>query len=242
MQFTTNRTRSLHDHIPASRPAAANLDGGMRRQSQTQRPARGSVPPPGDAEGPPASAGPDQPRPKLPRALPQRLPPTARQPRELQRRGPLAGRLLRKLRPHEAPVAGLTGRLPRELRLRWALVAGLAGGLALTATFPPYGIWPLAAAGPAILAVALRGQSLRGSFAVGAVFGLAFFFPLLSWVVNLAWYAWAALAVSEALIFAVLAAGQRLLLRLRAWPAAVAGWWVAIEAFRDRWPWGGFPW
>jgi apolipoprotein N-acyltransferase len=22
----------------------------------------------------------------------------------------------------------------------------------------------------------------------------------------------------------------------------VAGWWVAIEALRDRWPWGGFPW
>ena len=22
----------------------------------------------------------------------------------------------------------------------------------------------------------------------------------------------------------------------------MAGWWVAAEAFRDRWPWGGFPW
>src|SRR5579863_5821778 len=136
----------------------------------------------------------------------------------------------------------LPPRLPPALRLRWALLAGLAGGLALTAAFPPYGIWPLAAAGPATAAVALREQSLRGSFAVGAVFGLAFFFPLLSWVVNLAWYAWVALAVSEALIFAVVAVGQRLLLRLRAWPVAVAGWWVAIEAFRDRWPWGGFPW
>ncbi|MGD0700002.1 MAG: apolipoprotein N-acyltransferase, partial [Trebonia sp.] len=35
---------------------------------------------------------------------------------------------------------------------------------------------------------------------------------------------------------------QRLLLNLRWWPLAVAGWWVAAEAFRDRWPWGGFPW
>jgi apolipoprotein N-acyltransferase len=128
------------------------------------------------------------------------------------------------------------------LRLRWALLTGLVGGLALTAAFPPYGIWPLAAVGPALLVVALRQQGLRGSFAVGAVFGLAFFVPLLSWVVNVAWYAWAALAISEALIFAVLAVGQRLLLRLPAWPVAVAGWWVAVEAFRDRWPWGGFPW
>jgi apolipoprotein N-acyltransferase len=137
----------------------------------------------------------------------------------------------------EAVVGGMDG-----MRLRWALLTGLVGGLVLTAAFPPYGIWPLSVVGPALLAVALRRQSLRGSFAVGAVFGLAFFFPLLSWVVNLAWYAWVALAVSEALIFAVLALGQRLLLRLRAWPVAVAGWWVAAEALRDRWPWGGFPW
>jgi apolipoprotein N-acyltransferase len=131
---------------------------------------------------------------------------------------------------------------PGALRLRWALLTGLAGGAALTAAFPPYGIWPLAVVGPALLVVALWQQGLRGSFAVGAVFGLAFFVPLLSWVVNVAWYAWAALAISEALIFAVFAVGQRLLLRLRVWPVAVAGWWVAAEAFRDRWPWGGFPW
>jgi apolipoprotein N-acyltransferase len=40
----------------------------------------------------------------------------------------------------------------------------------------------------------------------------------------------------------VFTVGQRLLLNLRWWPLAVAGWWVAAEAFRDRWPWGGFPW
>jgi apolipoprotein N-acyltransferase len=77
---------------------------------------------------------------------------------------------------------------------------------------------------------------------VGLVFGLAFFFPLLAWVINLAWFAWVALAIASALIFAVFAVAQRLLLNLRCWPLAVAGWWVAAEAFRDRWPWGGFPW
>jgi apolipoprotein N-acyltransferase len=40
----------------------------------------------------------------------------------------------------------------------------------------------------------------------------------------------------------LLAVGQRLLLKLRAWPLAVAGWWVAAEALRDRAPFGGFPW
>jgi apolipoprotein N-acyltransferase len=128
------------------------------------------------------------------------------------------------------------------LRLRLALPAGLAGGLLLAAAFAPAGVWPLAVAGPALLVVTLYGRSLRGAFAVGLAFGLAFFLPLLAWVVNLAWFAWVALAIASALIFAVFAVGQRLLLNLRWWPLAVAGWWVAAEAFRDRWPWGGFPW
>jgi apolipoprotein N-acyltransferase len=128
------------------------------------------------------------------------------------------------------------------LRLRWALPAALAGGLLLAAAFAPVGAWPLAVVGPAVLVVALHGRSLRGAFAVGLVFALAFFLPLLAWVVNLAWFAWVALAIASALIFAVFAIAQRLLLNLRWWPLAVAGWWVAAESFRDRWPWGGFPW
>ncbi len=136
--------------------------------------------------------------------------------------------------------AGTAGA-PGGLRTRLAVPVAVIGGLALAAAFPPVGAWPLAAAGPALLAVALWRRSLRGAALVGLAFGLAFFVPLLSWLVNVAWYAWAALAIAEAIVFAVLAVGQRLLLRLRAWPVAVAGWWVAAEALRDRWPWA-FPW
>ena len=128
-----------------------------------------------------------------------------------------------------------------SLPLPWALAVALTGGLALTAAFPPIGIWPLAPAGPALLAVALWRRSLRASLLAGLVFGLAFFVPLLSWLLNVAWYAWLALAVAEAVIFALLAVGQRLLLDLRAWPLAVAGWWVCAEALRSRWPYA-FPW
>jgi apolipoprotein N-acyltransferase len=134
---------------------------------------------------------------------------------------------------------GLPGE-PR-LALGWALLAAVAGGLILTAAFPPAGAWPLAPLGPALLVVALQGRSLRASFAVGLLFGLALFVPLISWLINLAWYAWAALAIAEAVIFALLAVGQRVLLSLRAWPVAVAGWWVVAEALRDRWPYA-FPW
>ena len=146
-----------------------------------------------------------------------------------------------------APGPGTGARQPRQvaaaapLRLPWALAVALAGGLVLMAAFPPAGFWPLAPAGPALLAVALWRRSLRGSLLIGLVFGLAFFVPLLSWLVNLAWYAWLALAAVEAVIFAVLAAGQRVLLNLRAWPLAVAGWWVCAEALRSRWPYV-FPW
>ena len=127
------------------------------------------------------------------------------------------------------------------LALPWALLAAVAGGLALTAAFPPVGVWPLAPLGPALLVLALQGRSLRVSVLAGLLFGLALFVPLLSWLINLAWYAWAALAIAEAVIFALLCAGQRVLLSLRAWPVGVAGWWVAAEALRGRWPYA-FPW
>ena len=47
------------------------------------------------------------------------------------------------------------------------LALAIAGGLATAAAFPPAGFWPLAAAGPALLVVALWRRSLRGSAVVG---------------------------------------------------------------------------
>jgi apolipoprotein N-acyltransferase len=145
---------------------------------------------------------------------------------------------------HAVPASGArTGRAAAfgGFRTRWALLLAVAGGLALFAAFPPLDVWPLAAAGPALLVIALTGRSLRGSFGCGLVFGLALFVPLLSWLINVAWYAWGALALALAVIFAILVIGQRLLLVLPFWPAAVAAWWVAAEALRDRWPFA-FPW
>ncbi len=155
-------------------------------------------------------------------------------------------------RDHTDPGLGPVAASPKPASVRpavwgvgpelgWAVLSAVAGGLALAAAFPPAGIWPLAAAGPALLVVALWRRSLRGSFLVGLVFGIAFFLPLLSWLINVAWYAWAALAFAEALVFGLLAVGQRLLLQVRVWPVAVAGWWVAAEALRGKWPYA-FPW
>ena len=138
-----------------------------------------------------------------------------------------------------APEATAGGR--RGVPILLALVIAIVGGLALEAAFPPTGIWPFAAVAPALLVIALWRRSLRGSFLVGLAFGLAFFVPLLSWLINVAWYAWASLAIAEAVIFGLFAIGQRLMLRLPGWPVAVGCWWVGVEAFRDRWPYA-FPW
>ncbi len=140
-----------------------------------------------------------------------------------------------------APASAGPPAIAAGLRLRWALLAAVAGGVALAGAFPPAGIWPLAAAGPALLVIALYRQGMRASFVIGLVFGVAFFVPLLSWLINVAWYAWAALAIAEAAIFGLLTVGQRLLLGLPGWPLAVGGWWVAAEAMRARWPYA-FPW
>ena len=129
----------------------------------------------------------------------------------------------------------------RGFRTRWALLLSAAGGLAAFASCPPLDVWPLAFLGPGLLVLALTGRRLRSSFGCGLVFGLALFVPLLSWLINVAWYAWAGLAGAEALIFAIVCIGQRLLLELPGWPALVAAWWVAAEALRDRWPFA-FPW
>ncbi len=126
---------------------------------------------------------------------------------------------------------------------RWSSLAlAFAAGLALAAAFPPVGVWPLAIAGPALLVLAVWRKGWLATFAMALTCGGVFFVALLSWLVNVAWYAWITLAVIEVLLFAVLALALRPLLRLRAWPLAVAGWWVAQEAIRDRFPWGGFPW
>jgi apolipoprotein N-acyltransferase len=135
--------------------------------------------------------------------------------------------------PAQSKFAGL-GRWP-------SLAAAFAAGLALAGAFPPAGYWPLAIVGPALLVLALWQKGPLATFGLSLICGAVFFVALLAWLINVAWYAWTALALVEALIFAVLALALRPLLRLRAWPLGVAGWWVLLEGTHDRIPWG-FPW
>ena len=224
----------------AGRDGTGGVPGGPEHQPGTLAPPE---PEPATAaspeSGPPAPASPE-PRPPAPAGPEPRPPaPASPQPGPATPATPAApATQASPATPEPGPAAPADAA---SLPLPWALAVALTGGLALTAAFPPIGIWPLAPVGPALLAIALWRRGLRASLLAGLVFGLAFFVPLLSWLLNVAWYAWLALAVAEAVIFAVLAVGQRLLRDLRAWPLAVAGWWVCAEALRSRWPYA-FPW
>jgi apolipoprotein N-acyltransferase len=129
----------------------------------------------------------------------------------------------------------------------WVLAAG--GGLLCRFAFPDPGWWPLAPVAVTLLTLACWGRSIRRGGALGLVFGLVFFVPLLSWSgVYVGKAPWFALAGLQSLYLALLGAAVAVALRWsspgRSVPAAavVAALWVGQEALRDRTPYGGFPW
>lgn len=132
------------------------------------------------------------------------------------------------------------------IRPRWTrLVLAVGGGLLLCASFPPRNWWWAAIVAAALLAWVLthRATSLAGGFGYGALFGLAFYLPLLPWISILVGVApWLVLAATCALfpglfgLFAVVVRG------LPGWPLWFAVVWSAQEWVKANYPFGGFPW
>ncbi len=130
---------------------------------------------------------------------------------------------------------------PEELPLRLA-VAVLAGML-LYLSFPPVGAHWLAPVGVAVLTAVCRAQTARRAALLGLTTGLALFLPLVEWTATIAGpAALIALALLQAVFFALLGALLPRVLRLPAWPLWTAALWVLSEALRSRIPFGGFPW
>lgn len=129
------------------------------------------------------------------------------------------------------------------LRVPLRLAAAILGGFALLAAFPPYDLPWLAPVAVAVLTLGLRGCGIWAGGALGLLFGLAFFVPLLQWSgLYVGATPWLILAGSQALYLALLGAATALVTRVRWWPLWVAALWVGEEALRARWPFGGFPW
>ncbi len=121
-------------------------------------------------------------------------------------------------------------------RLRTA-TCSLAAGICIFASLPPRGVWPLAAVGVGLLAVALRDLSWRGRAAVGAAAGVTWFGPSLVWVAGFTNPGYMLLMCAQAGLLAAIAAVVP-----QGWPVASAPVVLVLaELARGRWPLGGFP-
>ncbi|GAA2190585.1 apolipoprotein N-acyltransferase [Micromonospora lupini] len=144
--------------------------------------------------------------------------------------------------PNPAAAAG------RPLPLRVAAPMAVAAGLALLLAFPPYGVWPLAPVGVALLAAAAHRRRLRAGAGAGFLTGVALFAPLLAWTnLHTGYLPWALLSLLQAGYLALLGAATAWVSPLAdrgrwQWPALTGLLWVGQEALRDRTPFGGFPW
>ncbi|MHB1063868.1 MAG: apolipoprotein N-acyltransferase [Georgenia sp.] len=134
---------------------------------------------------------------------------------------------------------------------RWSVVLAVAGGLATETAFPERSWWPMAFVGVALLLLALRRDSPRWGFVVGALYGLAFFLPHVWWANEAVGQpiGWVALSVFEALYLGAFGAAwvwvrRGAWVRAHSWLQVLAApvLWVGVEQLRGRWPFGGFPW
>jgi apolipoprotein N-acyltransferase len=136
----------------------------------------------------------------------------------------------------------------RALPAPVAVVTAAAAGAALLFAFPPYDLWWLAPIGVALLVAATHRQRVSAGAGLGAVTGLVFFLPLLSWTdVEIGSVPWLLLSATQAAYLALLGAAAALFSPVAdrwrwSWPVLTALAWVAQEALRSRTPFGGFPW
>jgi apolipoprotein N-acyltransferase len=126
-----------------------------------------------------------------------------------------------------------------KFRLALATLAGLLGVFA----FPPFGIWPLAFFSVAGLSYAVSGTRSRRGALLGLCYGAGLFLPMLHWTATyVGSVPWLILVFSQTWYMALLGAVLPRLLALPLGPLWAACGWVAEEALRGRFPFGGFPW
>ncbi|MEM9608112.1 MAG: apolipoprotein N-acyltransferase [Actinomycetota bacterium] len=118
------------------------------------------------------------------------------------------------------------------------LLRRVGAGLALAFATPPWGVWPLAPIGIALLVVELRDRPYRSRLGVVAVVMAVHYSLTLSWVWSLHPAALLLIPIVAALDGVVLATGPgRGPLRDVGFVAAL----TLTTAFRWSWPWGGVP-
>ena len=135
---------------------------------------------------------------------------------------------------------GLAARVPAPVLtfVRRPVVRGVAAGLLIALSLPPWGWWPLAFGGLALLDRLLAGASARQRLGRGFVVGLALFIPTISWITQLTFPGYLVATLVFAVFLGVVALavpphdGRRV---------ALVGAWVLGESLRSAWPFGGVP-
>ncbi|MCB0978949.1 MAG: apolipoprotein N-acyltransferase, partial [Acidimicrobiales bacterium] len=121
---------------------------------------------------------------------------------------------------------------------RRPIVGATAAGLLIAASLPPWGWWPLAFFGLAIVDRLLAGASWRSRLFRGAWTGWTLFVPTILWITQL---------TAPGYVVAVLALGGLMGVFFLAVPPnagrrpALIGAWVLCESLRTAWPFGGVP-
>jgi apolipoprotein N-acyltransferase len=144
------------------------------------------------------------------------------------------------MRAAKVPLQAALGLWAGPVGWRKGLLAGSTAGVLVALSIPPFGWWPLAWLGLALLAAVLPGCGWRVRLAVGAGFGVADYVIGLMWVQEFSGPGYAAVVVLGA-IYAVLAV---LLVpsRRRRWIAlGLPCLFVLADWARDRFPVGGLP-
>ncbi|MGH2662394.1 MAG: apolipoprotein N-acyltransferase [Actinomycetota bacterium] len=118
--------------------------------------------------------------------------------------------------------------------------------MALWLALPPADLGPLGFVALIPLLWALRPATKRRRGALlGLVFGLAFYGPLLSWLIPVSVLGWAALSIGVAAFLAIFGALIPVLWRDE-WPIrtalAIGAAWAFVEWLRGVWPFGGWSW
>ncbi|MGH3448206.1 MAG: apolipoprotein N-acyltransferase [Nocardioidaceae bacterium] len=131
-----------------------------------------------------------------------------------------------------------------HFRSGWLVRSVLAvlGGLALAVAFPPYDQTWLMPLGLAALMLTMPAQRGRAGFGYGLLFGLAFMLVLMWWNTIVGYDAWFALALLEALFYALMGMAWAWMRAYRWWPLGFALAWVGAELLRSTVPFGGLPW
>lgn len=138
-------------------------------------------------------------------------------------------------------VAGGGGVGPTVMRL----AGGFVGGMVASGAWPPLDMAALVLVGLAIgLVVARSARSWSGALAVGCVWGVGYFLPILAWSGRFGPLPWILLTASQAAFFGPVAwtAWHTRHRRPAAAVAATAAMAVLAEAVRTRAPLGGLEW